>query len=77
MTAEQAYIGIIVNGITIIPAFLIMFMFKKAKPMRLRENRVDRAFGIKKEKSEKSVTATVSAAGEDSGLGRSFSTINT
>ena len=42
-TPEQLYIGCMVSLVTIVPTFVLMFLFKKSRRMRLRKNRVVKA----------------------------------
>ena len=56
-TPEQLYIGFMVSLVTIIPAFVIMFLFKKSRRMKLRKNRVIKALFGTPEPQEISVLA--------------------
>ena len=46
-TPEQLYIGCMVSLVTIVPTFVLMFLFKKSRRMRLRKNRVVKALNLK------------------------------
>ena len=49
LTPSLFYVGVMTCIMTFPPTFLLMFLFRKARPMKLRENRINKALAVTKD----------------------------